>query len=462
VNPVRAVTFALRRFATLSRNARSGAAVPGLAALALTSLLPLSGCEGGTSTGADNPDLILQVRQNGRVVDFNGFLQFFAQGSNPEFFTPPADDGLTTPHASIGDNQAPALSPVKKGNSLIIDRSILASNINSRASLPLFKRASAQSAAGRSGYTDIPDFNVYVIDEDGQSGLLVGLLAGVHSDAETGRFFAADGDKDTLIIDLGTEREYAGAVDTATEAGKTLAIFVPGTPFYAQVEGDSFRFQGVPEGKMPLRCVSPDGIVREMEDSLGASWTHPLKPGKRVDSIGIPPPVPVLPPPAAVPAGQYAFTDSVYVSLSAPAGAIIRYTLDGNAPTASSPRYTGPIVLRASATVMAVAYLKDWNRSPVSVNNYVLVPEAPVASPAGKGFRDSLTIALTAKSKGASIFYTLDGSSPSGADAARYTAPITLRATATLKAVSRVSGLGESRILEEKYILVTDSLASPQ
>jgi hypothetical protein len=436
-----------------------------MAALAMAALLPLSGCNGGTSTGADNPDLVLQVRSNGRIVDFNGFIQFFAQGSNPEFFTPPPDDGLTSPHASIGDDQVPALVPVKDGKTLIVSRSILASNMNSRASLPLFKRAAANSAAVRSGsggYTDIPDFNVILIDEDGKAGLLVGLLAGVHSDSATGRFIAADGDRDTLIIEVGPEHEYAGAVDTATEAGKAIAVFVPGTPFYAQVEGDSFRFQGVPEGRMPLRWVSADGIVREMQDSLGAAWTHPLKPGKRIDSIGVPPPVPTLAPPAASPAGQYAFTDSVAVTLSAPAGAIIRYTLDGNAPSTSSPRYTGPIVLRASATIMAAAYLKDWNHSPVSVNNYVLAPEAPAASPAGKGFRDSLTIALSARSKGSSIYYTLDGSAPSDQSAVRYTAPFTIRATTTLKAVARVSGLGESRVLEEKYILVADSLASPQ
>lgn len=433
--------------------ARAGSLKPFLAgalASGLAAFIPLSGCDGGTSTGADNPDLILQVRSNGAAVEFNGFIQFFVKNSNPDFFSPPADDDGNTPRVVIQDG--PGSTFIMKGErTFSVPRDILARLMNARPSLPLYKTAAAPAP-------EIPDFNVVLIGFDSTAG----LLSGIHCDSATGRFGAADGGRDTLIIDIFPEREYAGTVDTTTSAGKALALFVPGTPFYAQVDGDAFHFTGVPAGKMPLRWVSATGVVRDMPDSLGALWTHPLRPGDRIDSIRIPPAVPTLPPPAASPAGQYAFTDTVAVILTAQTGAVIYYTLDGKSPTPASPRYTAPIVLRASATIMAVAYLKDWNRSPVSVNNYLLAPEPPAASPPGKAFRDSLSVTLSAKPKNAVIYYTLDGSAPSSATSPKYAAPLVLKAGATLHAIAGVPGLGDSRMLEEKYILLTDSLAAGQ
>jgi hypothetical protein len=117
-------------------------------------------------------------------------------------------------------------------------------------------------------------------------------------------------------------------------------------------------------------------------------------------------------------------------------------------------------VLRGNATLMAVAYLKGSNHSPVAINNYDLVPLPPAAVPAGKTFRDSIVVSLTAKSKGAAIYYTLDGSAPSAA-ALKYLRPLVLKATTTVKALVLLPGLGESRILEESYELETDSVAAP-
>ncbi|MEF3402221.1 chitobiase/beta-hexosaminidase C-terminal domain-containing protein [Agromyces sp. CCNWLW203] len=47
------------------------------------------------------------------------------------------------------------------------------------------------------------------------------------------------------------------------------------------------------------------------------------------------------------------------VELSAPAGADIRYTLDGSMPTLTSPRYEGPITIEESANLSAVSVLGD-------------------------------------------------------------------------------------------------------
>jgi hypothetical protein len=59
------------------------------------------------------------------------------------------------------------------------------------------------------------------------------------------------------------------------------------------------------------------------------------------------------------------------------AGATIRYTLDGSAPTAVSPAYTGPFSLAGSATVKAVAVLDDWFDSEVVSAVSVRAPWTP-------------------------------------------------------------------------------------
>ncbi|MDB5047588.1 MAG: hypothetical protein JWO30_659 [Fibrobacteres bacterium] len=416
-------------------------------ALALAAFLPLSGCNGGTSTGADNPDLILQVRDGDKVVEFNGFIQFFVQNSNPEFFTLPPDDGNLAPRVEIQDS--PGATIILKGESTFnVPRDMLARLINAHPSLALRKTAAGIAP-------EIPDFNVVLIGFDSSAG----LLAGIHSDTSSGAFTGLEMVDNTLIIRISHDRSYSGTVDNSTPAGRALALFVPGTAFFAQVDGDNFRFEGVPEGKFPLRWVSANGRVHEMKDSLGATWTHPLQPGAQIDSIRIPPAIPTLAPPAAAPPGQYAFTDSASIVLTAQPGAAIYYSLDGKAPDRNSPRYTGPILLRSSATIMAVAYLTGWNRSPVSVNNYVLVPDLPVATPESEGFRDSLVVVLSSKSKDARIYYTLDGSTPTS-NSTLYAQPIVLTVTTALKAMT-VTGLGESRILQEMYILVPDSIPSP-
>ena len=58
------------------------------------------------------------------------------------------------------------------------------------------------------------------------------------------------------------------------------------------------------------------------------------------------------------------FTAAVPVTLTSPnPGATIRYTLDGSEPTASSPRYHGPVVLADSATLKARAFVPGMDSS---------------------------------------------------------------------------------------------------
>jgi hypothetical protein len=302
----------------------------------------------------------------------------------------------------------------------------------------------------------MPDFNIVLIANGGK----MSILSGIHLSEDPLRFETRDGGPgNSQIMDVAPWRDYAGSVDTTTEAGKPVALFVPGTNFYAKVRQGKFLFEDLPDATMPLRWVSSDGIVRSMPDSLGQTWTKPLLPGARVDSISMPKPMVEVQLPSATPPGHFAFTDSVVVTLSSEPGAAIYYTLDGSTPDNGSSLYTTPLLLRSSTTLKTIAYIKGRDRSAVSVNNYTLVPTEPVASPAGKGFRDSILVNLDSPYPGATLFYTLDGTDP-GVFSMKYSGPILITASTTLKAMADVPGLGQSRVLTEKYILVTDSVAA--
>jgi hypothetical protein len=58
------------------------------------------------------------------------------------------------------------------------------------------------------------------------------------------------------------------------------------------------------------------------------------------------------------------------VSLSAPSGAAIYYTTNGQQPTTSSNKYTGPISVSSSEVVQAIAIEAGFTDSPVAVANY--------------------------------------------------------------------------------------------
>lgn len=421
-----------------------------LAASALISS-SLSGCMGGTSTEAGNPSLTLEFREDGRNVEVEGAIQLYVANSNPEFYNPQPDDGgFSSPRADIGTQVRIDAMAFPASRTLTLSRSEVLMLLHAHAWLQLQKTSASQDGAA------LPDFNIVVIGNGGR----MSLLAGIHMDPESGEFSVTGGGKPggNLAVDISRERDYSGTVDTSTAAGKPIALFVPGTNFFAQVRKNAFTFSGLPStGRMPLRWVSSNGVIRDMPDSLGGAWTEPLQPGERVDSIALPEPMVAVQLPTATPAGQFAFTDSVAVALNSEAGAAIYYTLDGSTPDNSSKLYSGPIIIRSSATLRAVAYIKGRNHSAVSVNNYTLVPAQPIAMPASRTFRDTLRIALTSKTQDAIIHYTLDGSEP-GADSRLYAQPFLIDSTTTLKAVADVPGLGRSRVTEEKYIRLDDSL----
>jgi subtilase family serine protease len=159
--------------------------------------------------------------------------------------------------------------------------------------------------------------------------------------------------------------------------------------------------------------------------------------------------------PAATPifspaAGTYATAQAVAISDST-AGATIYYTTDGTTPTTSSTLYTGPITVSTSETIKAIASVSGYMTSAVATASYIIHPaETPAFSLAAGLYSTIQTVTISDATPGATIYYTIDGTTPS-ASSIKYTAPITVASTVTLRAIATASGYSPSPVSTVTY-----------
>ncbi|MEN6560930.1 MAG: chitobiase/beta-hexosaminidase C-terminal domain-containing protein [Acidobacteriota bacterium] len=189
-----------------------------------------------------------------------------------------------------------------------------------------------------------------------------------------------------------------------------------------------------------------------------SGWTtSPVRSGEYL--IGPPAEAPVFSPPA----GEYADAQDVTIT-TASSGASIRYTTDGSTPTeASGTLYTGPVPVAASLTLKAVAFGTGYRASAVTSGAYVIGFNvvAPAFSPAPGTYQEAQDVAISTTTANAAIRYTTDGSTPTEAAGALYTAPVRLSASATLRAVAYRTGWATSPVTSGDYV-IGETVAAPQ
>jgi alpha-tubulin suppressor-like RCC1 family protein len=142
--------------------------------------------------------------------------------------------------------------------------------------------------------------------------------------------------------------------------------------------------------------------------------------------------------------GAGTFDGSVSVTLASIAGATLRYTMDGTTPSGSSPLYTAPVVLSASATLQARAFHPDYTQSPVASAAYVVRAAAPTFSPTAGAYAPGQAITITSATPGATIHYTLNGADPTTADAVVASGSTIVAGDFTLKAKALKTGNADS------------------
>lgn len=167
--------------------------------------------------------------------------------------------------------------------------------------------------------------------------------------------------------------------------------------------------------------------------------------------------------------GNYNFAQNIALT-SATGGADIHYTIDGTTPTVSNVKYSSPIAINETTTLKAIAIKSGMTDSDILTEYYIITPPGqvvqPTASPGGGNFTTTQTVTLSTITEGAFIFFTIDESEPTTASE-RYTSPITIEHTTTIKAMAIKTGMHKSDVITEHYIItlpgqVVQPTASPE
>ena len=118
--------------------------------------------------------------------------------------------------------------------------------------------------------------------------------------------------------------------------------------------------------------------------------------------------------PSFTPAGG-TYVGSATVTISdATSGATIHYTTDGSTPTASSPVYSGPILVTQTTTIRAMATASGMTDSDVASATYTIASQVatPSFTPPAGTYSQSQMVTLSVATSGATIHYTTDGTTP--------------------------------------------------
>ena len=191
------------------------------------------------------------------------------------------------------------------------------------------------------------------------------------------------------------------------------------------------------------------GLYGGLDSTIGADG----------DPMSAPPPVQVAAPGFSPGGGSYTSTQSVTIT-SATSGASIRYTLDGSTPTSTTGTlYSSAVTIAATATLKAIAYKSGMTDSTVTAATYTITAPSQVAAPSfnpgGGGYTAAQSVTITSATSGASIRYTLDGSTPTSTTGTLYSSAVTIAATATLKAIAYKSGMTDSTVTAATYTIST-------
>ncbi len=165
---------------------------------------------------------------------------------------------------------------------------------------------------------------------------------------------------------------------------------------------------------------------------------------------------PTAPAPTFSPSSGTSFTGTQTVTITdAVPGATIYYTTNGSTPTSNSPIYGKPLMISSDETITAIASPNGYLQSAPASATYTLTTAAadPVFSLAGGTYSGTQTLTITDSSKGAIIYYTLDGSMPTSASAVYGPAPLPISVSETVQAIAIAPGLTASLVVSATYTI---------
>lgn len=138
-------------------------------------------------------------------------------------------------------------------------------------------------------------------------------------------------------------------------------------------------------------------------------------------------------------------------------GGKIYYTTDGGNPSdpnSSRQEYTGPITISETTTFKAVAFVGNLYSAVVD-KTFTKTPKTPVINPNGGTITEATQVTITCETEGASIYYTLDGSTPTNVVSETnflYSEPFTIDETTTVKARAYVGNTYSNGIATAEFV----------
>lgn len=169
--------------------------------------------------------------------------------------------------------------------------------------------------------------------------------------------------------------------------------------------------------------------------------------------------------PAATPTfsestGTYTTTQSIAISDATP-GAVIYYTIDGSTPTTSSAKYSAAISVSSTETISAIAVATGYANSQVATDTITINTAgiaAPTFSVAAGTYSSAQSITLSDTSPSTTIYYTVDGSTPTTTSAQYAGTAIQVAQNETINAIAVGLGGAESTVASAAYVI---SAATP-
>lgn len=148
------------------------------------------------------------------------------------------------------------------------------------------------------------------------------------------------------------------------------------------------------------------------------------------------------------------YLDGQVLTISCPGSDSIIYTTDGTDPSEfNGTVYFAPLTLNRTVTIKVVGIKEGSRYSDVVTSNYNTKVQAPVFSvEAGHTYQSYQTVELSSDTSSATIYYTLDGTTPTIQSTA-YSEPIDITQSCTLKAIAFKDGLSQSDVTSGHYTI---------
>ncbi len=152
------------------------------------------------------------------------------------------------------------------------------------------------------------------------------------------------------------------------------------------------------------------------------------------------------------------FSEDTDVTITAAAGAIIYYTLDGKTPTTFSDVYSEPIHVvgdGSSVVIKAMAVKDQMESSTTATENYVInynQVSTPQFSVSGGTYNNDQSVEITCSTANAEFYYTINESAPSESST-HYSGAITVSTGTTIKVIAIKNMMQNSTVANATYVL---------